>query len=677
MIPSPLADDKEVRPGNDAGFLLAFHTEDETFRISDKPVLELTRTGYYGEIHASLPSGLEGGVYSFVIEGLTDKDYEKISRVKNPTVRVVKLYLFWRDRLGVADIFGGNLVSVPDFGGSGDSEKHKDDLVAVLRIQSIKRRAGARRYETTITARERIYDLAATRRPCGAEIDAKDTGKAVEELLRRIGKLERDKQFKIHAARRNALMPPAAAPAASDNERRLDTSQTGVSLLQQIAQQLELETNLHGRGMLLIRDGVLHVGPRPIPLDTAKKDPRTLEQKNGLIEVQSLDPLVIDANYDPCKHDNKPAPVRAQFRLTLKGRPDLKPGDLVKFDVPPEDVAPKSDLGSTLLALAGSIGGSVIASFLPGEMANPTVGYVHAVEHKLGRTTSFATTLTVVALKQGEDLSLKNDEKWDGWSQGDPAKSKPQAAEASDETAAGKTIARGVHSILEKLAFTEVGEVREVSPKTNESAPAQSLTVWRGLQSASGANQARKANPVRPSDSPAPTVPYLTPFAWGKCGLVLPRYPGMRVAVTHRRASNLDPIEIGALWQTDHAPDEAKLGDWWLSLPAESPAGNAPKPDSQDAPEDYSGKVTHDLVQADGVRIIEVGEFTIRVRQNRLGKAGKRPDAPGQKGALSIEHGSGAKIVIDKDGNIVIEAKGDLNITAKKVRISCDSMDVS
>ena len=180
MNPSPLTVKKDVRPGNDAGFLLAFHTEDSNFKVSEKPVLELTRNGYYGEIQASLPSGFEGGVYSFVIEGLTDKDYGKISMVGNPTVTVVRLYLFWRDRVGIEDIFCGNLISPPDFSGGGDSEKHQADLVAELRIQSVKRRAGNRKYETIITARERIYDLAVTRRPCGNEIDAKDTANALE-----------------------------------------------------------------------------------------------------------------------------------------------------------------------------------------------------------------------------------------------------------------------------------------------------------------------------------------------------------------------------------------------------------------------------------------------------------------------------------------------------------------
>ncbi|MEK8105538.1 hypothetical protein NKG94_11055 [Micromonospora sp. M12] len=47
---------------------------------------------------------------------------------------------------------------------------------------------------------------------------------------------------------------------------------------------------------------------------------------------------------------------------------------------------------------------------------------------------------------------------------------------------------------------------------------------------------------------------YLTPFAWGGCGLILPRYPGTRVALAYRNGAPDDPVEVGALWPTGHAP---------------------------------------------------------------------------------------------------------------------------
>ena len=150
------------------------------------------------------------------------------------------------------------------------------------------------------------------------------------------------------------------------------------------------------------------------------------------------------------------------------------------------------------------------------------------------------------------------------------------------------------------------------------------------------------------------------------------------MAVTHRQANGIDSIEIGSMWQTGHVTEKAMLGDWWLSLPAEAPVGNAPAPDKQDAPADYAGKVTHDLIQADGVRIIEAGEFTIRVGKDKLGTAGERPKN-GVPGGLSIEHSSGAKVVIDKDGNITIQAASgkDLNLEAKDVNVKCEKMNVS
>ena len=113
-----LSEEKDVRPGHDAGWLLAFHTEEDDFKISKKPVCELSRDGYYGEITASLPSGLEGGVYTFTIEGLLDSDYAKISLVANPKVKVVRLYMFWRDGAANGLDVISNVVSLPDITGS-------------------------------------------------------------------------------------------------------------------------------------------------------------------------------------------------------------------------------------------------------------------------------------------------------------------------------------------------------------------------------------------------------------------------------------------------------------------------------------------------------------------------------------------------------------------------------
>ena len=53
-------------------------------------------------------------------------------------------------------------------------------------------------------------------------------------------------------------------------------------------------------------------------------------------------------------------------------------------------------------------------------------------------------------------------------------------------------------------------------------------------------------------------APYATPFAFGKFGLVLPRYPGTRVLLVHRDGDSEDPVDVGALWTRGTAPASSR-----------------------------------------------------------------------------------------------------------------------
>jgi hypothetical protein len=109
-------------------------------------------------------------------------------------------------------------------------------------------------------------------------------------------------------------------------------------------------------------------------------------------------------------------------------------------------------------------------------------------------------------------------------------------------------------------------------------------------------------------------------------------------------------------------------------------------------PDPPSGKGTNDLVDADGNRVIEVGELTIRVGRDSLRPIGERPkrakDAGGDIDCITIEHADAkAKIVIESDGTIVIHAakdlvlrapNGDVKVDAKNVQVKVTGkMDVS
>src|SRR6185369_6944753 len=95
---------------------------------------------------------------------------------------------------------------------------------------------------------------------------------------------------------------------------------------------------------------------------------------------------------DPNSAPDTAAPKARQFKLTLKGRPDLKPGDMVEFDSPPEDVSKTS--GGFGGAAADWLKGPLLASLGDTAFKNGVQLYVNSVEHKLGRTSGFVTTVT-------------------------------------------------------------------------------------------------------------------------------------------------------------------------------------------------------------------------------------------------------------------------------------------
>ncbi|WP_165226767.1 hypothetical protein [Aquisphaera insulae] len=693
VVPSlPSSSESDVKIGRDAGWILTFHQEDRG-GVAHDPLLELSRDDYYADIQATLPSGLEGGLYTFVLEGVTDKHYGIIAQNSDTSPSVVRLFLYYRD-LEAPDL--GILTNVlgADFLSSGSSkwEKHfPKDLVAELSIVSVTRRVGARNYEAVVTARERVFEAVSGRRPCGDQpVDATRLEPAIKELMRRAWRFPNDGVIP-HVFHR-----PSSPTFQDDSATRpVPARQPILTALIDLAARMERETGLYGRGMLLIRDGTLHFGPRLIPLEGERKA-KPLTISSGLIEPVALPPEPVDPNWDPCAKGAKPRQeMRRVFRLTLRGRPDLKPGDLVVFDPPPEDdVNTKPPLGGALGAL-GDLGAAIGAAFGSSDMKSPLQLYVRSVEHRLARTAGFQTTLVGVEV-QGDPQGLQFSF-WDKRVAADVPGTTPERApqEASAEVQTAKAITSFLDRAVRALGSTEVGEVRAFLPRDDGTKPGQTETVWRGLEGTATANPSRVVDIKRPTEAKADGVPYLTPFAWGKCGLILPRYPGMRVALAHRHFDLNDPIEVGALWQTGHAPAEAKPGDWWLILPADNPStGNAPGDKQSGAPQDYSGAVTQDLTDASGNRLVEAGTMAVRVGVDSLKSLGGgqvRPaladanDAAGKSPTVFVIENTrtSTRILIRDDGSIAIEgpnieitARTKLTITAPTVEVNCDSMEV-
>jgi hypothetical protein len=678
---------KKIRIGRDAGWILSFH-QITRGGIAEDPVFEMSRDDYYAEITASLPSGLEGGSYSFVIEGMTDADYKQITQTAPDAPSIVRLYLYWRDLansdLGIAtNVLGGDFIN--GFQKTSKIAKHAQDLVAELRIVSVSRKAGSRKYEVTITACELVFELLQKSYPRGDSIELNKPYAAAKELLRRAWPFpEGEVPFIYHE-----ISPRADAPAPSEDDQTkqfVDARRPAAVALQDIASQLEQTANRYGRGMLLIRDGTLHVGQRPVPFDEANPAPTQLTLDQGLLETEVAGKEARDPNWDPADHPEEQPPQRVQYRLTLRGRPDIKPGDVVEFEAPPEeDTNTTSPLGGAFGA-AGDLVASVVELF-QSPAGNKVQLYVASVEHRVGREGGFTTTVVGAQVGKGGDLDM--DEVWDAHTaRAESSAPGERTVRGTVEQDAADAVVRLIRREIARLGSTDIGEIRDFLPISSDANPGQTSKLFCGLMPIGGPGPSRRADIKRPSDSEAHGVPYLTPFAWGKTGLVLPRYPGMRVALTHNRFDQSDPIDLGAIWQTGHGPVEAEDGDWWLSLPADNPTGNEPGDKTTGSPEDYSGTCSNDLIDSNGNRVIEVGALIVRVGKQDLRAAGGRPDKPkeAEKDSVTIESTSESatwKLQIKQNGEITLQGKAitlkatdTLTLDAPKVQVQCDSMDV-
>jgi hypothetical protein len=664
----------KVLVGNDAGWALTFAPAVAPVELAKRRTL--SREDCYAEIDATLPAGLEGGSYTFTLEGLTDEQHSELQALapsRQAPGGLIDLHLYWRDvNAGVVGYLS-NLAGLSDLVGRPSDDALREVLVASLVVTKVARRVGQRRYETVISAVERVFGALTER--VVTPLREPSVQFAVEEIANRT-----DIDIELH--------PPGLQGLDTDQGPRPGSGQTAqpanisyVQALKRLAARTEFASGKYGRGLFLIRDGVLHFGARPIPL---RGGPRRLSLADGLLHVEREAAV----QRDPAAKDEKDeatvqaaglrltASLRDQYKLTLKGRPDIKPGDVVAFKRPPEDAPTRPGLGRALL---GGFGGAVLAS-LEGEEPD-TTAYVSGVQHKLGRTSGFATFLTVVRLEEGDD----------GWDRRTPVGGAPPAPEDSDPAGASpnpfvnaaNAVQQLVQRALQAVQPPEVGEVRAATTAGTGAVepPAQTTTVWSGLAPSDGhMHEARRLPVERRNHHQLDGVAYATPFAWGRCGLVLPRYPGTRVVLVHRHGNPEDPVEVGAVWESGHGP-ESQPGDWWLILPAEVPPAARARLQDTEAPADPTGKATNDLVDADGNRVIEVGRLTVRVGKDGLRPAGQRP-APGQAADfVAVEHADGVtKLLVRQDGTIELHAKknleltagGDINLKATNVNVQVD-----
>ncbi len=672
----------KVAIGNDAGWALTFHQESEGRGLIEEPVLTIGSDDYNATIEAALPEGFGPGKYSLRIEGMTERHY---AAIKGPEPAVaVRLHLYWRDANASVAGYLANVAGIA--GGVPSAALLAPARVAELTITKVSRVVGARRYECLIEARERVYTKA-------QRLRAQDTLTAPNTLeMIRLLALEAGFEFEprpgIEAAP-YGFNPDGSLPSLSGappglDPRVVEPGTTFDKAITALGKKIEEGMpDARGRGVLLIRKGTLVVGRRPIPPDG--RPPRVLTHEVGLVDSERIaepDDKATGGESDGQK------PARAQFKVTLKGRPDICPGDVVRFRPAVED-ARTTPAGGFRAATASFLG-----PLVGDAPRGPEVTlYVNTVEHRLSRDSGFATALAGLVIEDGEAFADAWDEDWSKASHPPPDARGSNGATANRTAAAARAVERAAETAVARARQPEVAEVRAMNSArrgiTVEEPPAQTLKVWQGLTPPDGrANQARRLPVRREQPMPLDGVPYASPFAWGRCGLVLPRYPGTRTLLAFRNGEVDDPVEIGALWESGRAP-ESEPGDWWLILPAGmAPSRRAAIADSEPVPPEHTSKATSDLIDADGRRTIEVGELTIRVGAGSLPDAGKRPAPPEEADAITIEHTKeGAKITIRPDGTIAIDAaknlelnapNGDITMDAVRVKVSVDgAMEVS
>jgi hypothetical protein len=148
--------------------------------------------------------------------------------------------------------------------------------------------------------------------------------------------------------------------------------------------------------------------------------------------------------------------------------------------------------------------------------------------------------------------------------------------------------------------------------------------------------------------------PVISCFAWHKCGLVTPVYPGMKAVMLHNRGLRDDPMVGGFVWSEQRAiePPPSLAGDYWLCLPVDPPSDSPPANDT---------KTANDLVGSSGKRVIEAKGLKITVGTSKLRAVGQRPDE-GADDEIEIEHSSGSRITIASDGKITISSSEGIEI---------------
>lgn len=375
-------------------------------------------------------------------------------------------------------------------------------------------------------------------------------------------------------------------------------------LLQRLADTAEAQ--------LFVGDGKIYMG-KPIrrtePKVTFKRD-RNL----ALFEAYSVQvPAEANSNFLQIA----PAKKVAGFTFTIAGNPALRPGNQVATDIDTYDTEEFR---------------------------------IHSIRHVLSMTAGYSC--------QGQ----ANKES------GAPP---PKGADARVQRATPEALATGISTLVTATVAAQqpVIEIGQVKEYVSSGAATHRATLYYGQKYERTETQPSVAAAVQNDDQQiAAARPLLSPFAFHKCGLIVPVYKGMKAVMAHNRALEQDSIVTGYIWSDTPAitPPANQPGDWWLCLPADYTDSALPTD---------STKSTNDLTANNGKRVIQVKGLKIIVGSDLLTPVGKRPE-PGDDDEFLIQHKK-ASIKISADGSleimadaaaqhgkITISSSGDIQMTA-------------
>ncbi|WP_033262867.1 hypothetical protein [Amycolatopsis vancoresmycina] len=669
------AEGPDVTPGTVPAWAVVFF-EEETGRT----LTTLGSETYTGSVSATLPADLTGGAYEIVFEGLTDADYQDIHVAPGKHL-AASLHLWWQDSpSGVA----GDLARFTGLDhplGAITPDPPPLSLVAVLRVDRLWRRSGTRRFEAVVSGRELVTaqlsgtDADPVPQPGLQDAVRAITDKAGVELVRYYGLAD-------------VPPPPGAGAPVQIPVREGTCLQALTGVLEDQARKL---LRRYGQPLALIRNGVLHVGVWAGDAGPQLPAERRVDDDSGLLVIER-------GSARPREQAAGNRPDAPQSRLTVSvttlGRPDLKPGDTLVVELPPEDfpkVEPPS-IGATLL---GSLNVRPFGD--PGPGATPVHCRITEVSHRVSREEGFLTVAKAFVLADGDDG-------WDlGGTPAPEVRAAPQVGEAAADPAQAFAVSlRGATASLTsgvaQRARSHVGLVHDhVAAEATETRHTSDFWVSRDPGDGTGST-AQRVVISRDAPAEAHRVPYATPFAWGNFGLVLPRYPGTRALLVDGAGGPGEYVDAGALWVLGAGP-AAQAGDYWLALPANVeapehlPHDGSPPSEVDQVPLD--GAAAHDLTDRRGNRVVETARFVLRVVDDPGGltPVPQRPDPEAGAPAGSVlietkpESGTPARILLRADGSVTITGSsitfdagdGQIDFRAKDVRVALagGTMDVS